>query len=219
MKFDQEKLTPALWLHFRGTSKIARLIQWAQAKWYKRHCRRNGLEYRAPWGNHDGLLCRYPGSLNWFCGEALQQGSVITPIEEIERQINAREIECRVYQVIGMTDGAGMRVCDNWRRYVSGTPYDWAAYPRLIIKTLVMDWEQWPWPFSCIGRKAAGWKWANWCTEGVAAAYSKWPPHISIINNSNPIPMHVEQVAGELPCRPPRAVKLRDITDQVIKRA
>lgn len=218
IRFRRSQLTPALWLHFRGTGKFSRLIRWAQKKMYKRHCKRHHIDTdKIPWGNHDGRLIRYRGSLNWFCGESLAKlGAVRTPIEEIERQMNAGTLECRVYEVVGMTNEQGDEVCQDWIDYIEGKPYDYWAYPRLITKALLMNWEEWPWPFSYFGKKAAGSKWDDWCTESANDAGRIRPPRITIIYSDNPIPLHVEEVAGELPCDPPRKITLHDITYRVI---
>jgi len=168
------------------------------------------------WSNHQGLVVRDTATGQLGIAESTpERGAAITPWVDYERDIRSGKYKVRVYEVLGASSTAGAQAQSNWIAKVKGTFYDYLAYIRLTIKTLFIDlsdisptnwFTSW---LKSIGDRAAGWKWANWCTEGVGKAYVMDPPGIDIYQTPNPTPATHEQVAGELPRKPEKKTTLR----------
>jgi len=218
VKFNRDALHPGLIVSVRSKSTLGTMIQDMQEIAYQRYCDKRDIEYVAPWANHNGLLMQWPGTPNWAVGEALAQGSVMTPIEEYEREMSEGLIEVRVYEVLGASEADCIRACQNWLTYIKGQDYDWTAYPRLFFKTRFMNLENSRIPgLRRLGAIAAGSEWDRWCTEGAVHPYQMWEPRIEIVGwTKNVIPMHIEQAAGELARVPACPVTVRNITADCI---
>lgn len=168
------------------------------------------------WSSHQGLIVRDSITGQWGIAESTpERGAAITPWADYERDIRSGKCKVRLYEVLGASSTAGAQAQANWIAKVKGTVYDYLAYIRLTIKTLFIDlsdisptnwFTSW---LKSIGDRAAGWKWANWCTEGVGKSYVIDPPAIDIYQTLNPTPATHEQVAGELPRHPEKKTTLR----------
>lgn len=204
--FDRDKLKNGDWLHVRGTSFMAHFIWRGQARMFKRFCKKHKLEYKAPWGNHDGLIIRHTVTGVWCVGEALGKGNYLTPLEDYELSINADKEEVKVYRVIEATEEDRDNAASNWVRHIMGKSYDFVGLFYLALKSY----------FSFLpGVLELEWQW--WCTEGAHEAWIYEPPGKNLFNQPHAIPLHVEQAAGQLPVKPGRKLVLEDVTDKVMK--
>jgi len=209
MKWKTENLRPGLIVAVRSYTFIGRTIRWGLRKWSERLHKKywSDRPRTDPWANHTGIIVRSPSEL--VVGEALAQGSVMTPLESYIQEHEKKGTECRVYEVLDADRKDEAAAAQNWFMEIEGTSYDFACYPRLLIKSLFFD----------IWSKAAGWEWSNWCTEGVAKSWDDFhPPHIDrVFPTKNPTPLTVEQMAGEQPMKPSQSIRLRNVTDQMIE--
>jgi hypothetical protein len=212
---NRNALIPGMGIHVQSTSWIGRNIRWALTKMQKRLCKLNGLPFdpaKPVWGNHDGIMIYRKD--RWYVGEALPQGSVLTPLENYEAEIAKGTAKVRFVFPLAASERDGVNVAAYWLMFIAGTPYDYAAYPRLIVKSLVMDWEYSNVPlFRWIGRKSAGWRWAHWCTEGESLAWRGCG--LDPFGSNNPTPLTVEHRVGWLPQHPGDEVTLADWTEKV----
>jgi hypothetical protein len=82
-----------------------------------------------------------------------------------------------------------------------GKPYDYGAYPRLLFKAIIGDWID----------TVAGWKWADWCTEGVHRAYMANEPSTDLFQTANPTPLTLEQISGIAPLKFGKKVTMMEV--------
>lgn len=167
------------------------------------------------WSNHQGLIVQDEDSEEWGVAESLVTGAKITPWEDYKNAIRSGKCKVRLYEVVDATSESKLQAQRNWIAKVKGTWYDFAGVFRLAMKSLLINlsdieptnfWKKW---LRSIGDRAAGWKWANWCTEGVGVAYREDPPAIDVYQTVNPTPATHEQVAGELPRNPDKKTTLK----------
>jgi hypothetical protein len=83
----------------------------------------------------------------------------------------------KVLRVAGANKEDHAKAAAWWMAHVQNSPYDWMAFPRLLLKAIFGDWFP----------KAAGKEWANWCTEGWANAW-KHGAGIDVWGKTNPTP-------------------------------
>lgn len=199
-------------VHVRHNSRLGRMIRWALNKWLKRICEDLGVPVVQVWGNHDGITVKVNGRM--FIGEATPRGNILTPVEDYERLLDLGKIEVRIYEVIGATLADGKNAAMFWILNVKGRPYNFMAYPRLLCKSLFFDlsYSKIKW-LKKIGDKAAGWEWADWCTEGFQKA---WVRIKDVLQTGNPTPLTVEQVANEVPRRISKLTMLRQVTESYL---
>ncbi len=216
--FDRHNIECGDILHVRSNTPSGRFLRWGMNKWAKRICKQLDVPRQEVWGNHDGIIVAHPATGELGVGEALTKGSVFTPLTKYERSMAKNKHECRVFRAGELTPTMRRAASHNWWAYVKGTGYDFAAYGRLMLKSLFMDWEY----SDChvlrdIGERAAGHEWDNWCTQGVGNCYAKYaPPEYDVFQTRNPTPMTVEQVVGDLPKRPGKLITLVNITSDVL---
>lgn len=161
------------------------------------------------WGNHDAITVQdFEGVIG--IGESVPLCARVTTIEKYERDIAAGKIEVKVYEVIDASPMDEALAARWWIRNVCGTPYDFKAFPYLIIKAM----------FSGVHDRVAGWEWANFCTEGIGHAFKKGTAGdpseaIDPYNKDMPTPLTTEKRAGEYPTTT-SAITLREITKRVM---
>jgi hypothetical protein len=135
------------------------------------------------WGNHDAPVLEYNGRL--VIGDSHPGGSVLTPLEDYQQRLDNGEIELRVYRVQHVTFAERHWASAWWIDNVLGSHYDYLAYGRLILKRIFGD----------VWKRAAGWRWAWWCTEGTRDMWIK-PKQITREidpwKKSNPTPLTTE---------------------------
>jgi len=151
-RFNRAELREGLILHTRTPRFVGRSI---------RRVLQRGYPAGVVWGNHDALIVGAHDSALLGVGESVPWRARVTSLEWYEEAMERGEVECRVYAVTGATRDQECGASDYYLEHVVGTWYDFAALPRLAIKSLLMD----------VWRKAAGWEWAWYCTEGVQTAY------------------------------------------------
>ena len=217
-KFNLDVIKPGMKLHIKTNTPIGWLLRISMNKWAKRICKSLGKPVVKVKGNHDAMFIRSL-TTSFSIGECLMfKGGVLTALAEYEQRMNNGYCECWVYEVIDSTEHDGIWASYNWISMVFGTGYDFVAYPRLIIKSLFADWEdssiEW---MRKLGERAAGWEWANWCSEGNHRAWYKSPPGINVYQTNNPTPMTTEQVAGEIPMKAGKQITLRLVPDAIIQ--
>ena len=204
MIFNRSKLHSGMIIAVRSHSLLGWAIRAAEDRWEARTCARLGVPACRVWSNHTGILIGpdvpHLGP-DWCVGEALAQGSVLTPLEDYERGT----AEARVFEVLSPSpvDARAImwQAALNWTLDVESHPYDYWAYPGLIAKAL-LGW-----------RVSTGDRHDFYCTEGVARAFRLRPPGFNVLQDSTPAPFHVEQCAGLLPRPAGRLVTLRERTD------
>lgn len=143
------------------------------------------------WGNHDALLCRWQG--HWYVGDATHPQARLTPLADYARDVATGRIELRVYRPYDTGPEAGAAAAAWWMRTINRTWYDWAAYPRLLLKSLLGDLLPWP----------AGWEWAWYCTESCRMAWIEatkseaLPAGFDYWRKENPTPRTTEKRAED----------------------
>jgi len=133
------------------------------------------------WGNHDALLIRWRGQ--WWVGDAEPPVANMRSIQEYETDIAAGKIEVRWLWPNGAEKADGERAALYWVDQIKNRPYDYMAYFRLIAKCIFGDWI----------KRAAGWKWAFFCTEGVRESWMKSTHLDPWTGNQTPTPYTTEK--------------------------
>jgi len=135
------------------------------------------------WSDHTAPVLEKNGEL--VIGDARPGGAVITTINEYQAKINKGEISVRVYDIPFVSFSERHWASAWWLENVLGRPYDYMAYPRLLLKAVFGNWF----------KKAAGWEWAWYCTESFRDMYMK-PREITRVidplGGNNPTPRTVE---------------------------
>ena len=111
------------------------------------------------WGNHDALLWHKAGA--WWVMDAEPPVAKLTPFDTWEARRMAGKAELRFYFPLGAMSMDGRVACKWWLQHVRNSPYDYNAFPRLLLKAMFGDW----W------RKPAGKEWKFFCTESVRDAW------------------------------------------------
>lgn len=139
------------------------------------------------WGSHDAIIVRPENEL--CIGESIHPRATCTPLAEYDAKIARGLTQAIVLRPTGSTPAQGSLAAAWWLQNVLGKPYDWASFPRLMLKCLVGDRCQWP----------AGWEWAWYCTEGVRDAWRNGPG-LDPWQKNNPTPRTTEKrfVSGAL---------------------
>lgn len=146
-------LRPGLVLNMSSRSWYGRLIRLVLARSWAE---------RAKCPNHDALVVEWEGKL--WVGDTQPPVARLTSLESYERDLASGKIyRLRVLAVAGACQAEERAASRWWLDNARNRPYDYMAFPRLLWKALVGDW----W------KRAAGWEWAHWCTEGVADAWRK----------------------------------------------
>lgn len=179
LKFDQTQLEEGMILHARTYGVLGKLIR----------------KLLKSWGNHDGLFVFRHN--RWWVGDAAPMVARLTPIEIYESGVDAGEYEIEIYDVVNARPADRKKAGDYWTSHVLGTFYDFLAYPRLFLKILFGDRF----------KRAAGWEWAHWCTEGVANSWDVGAGCL-VWQKSNPTPLTTEKRVGST---------LEAVTDIVFK--
>jgi len=147
------ELRPGLILNMSTNSMFGKLIRLVLARnWDNRH--------ECP--NHDAIVVEHAGQL-WI-GESQPPVARLTPIAQYEKEIKSKFLyRLRVLEVVGATTNEERLAANWWLDNVRNSPYDYFGIWRLLIKAVFGNWF----------KQAAGWTWANWCSEGVAEAWKK----------------------------------------------
>ena len=233
-KFRRDKLHSGLWVHVRSNWWLGAGIRYSLNIWEGRICDRLGVDHVDVWGNHDGLIIgpeliyaltdikRMKLGANkvpeggWAIGEALSQGSVLTPLEKYEADLASGHLQVRVFEILPRVDGEDIykvmtQAAWNWTQDVEGHGYDYWAYLGLIFRAF-LDWHI-----------NTGSRTKFWCTEGAAKAYHVNPPVYNVLQDITPTPMHPEQVTmnaefpdGLIPRPKHRKVTMKEITGTVM---
>ena len=143
------------------------------------------------WGDHNAPILERYGEL--VIGDAKPGGAETTTLEKYQDEIDKGEIEVRVYDIPFVSFPERHWASAWWLNNVDGSPYDYMAFPRLILKALFGDWIP----------AAAGWEWAWWCTESCRDMYiepRQITREIDPLGNENPTPRTVENrvASGDL---------------------
>jgi len=202
---DRSKLLPGMWVHERGSWFLSRTIRfflnrWEWRVWAKYRKALQPIWKRCPdvWGNHDGIILPpLPGERDWAVGEAIEHGSVRTPLSDYESQIRRGLCEIRFFKPTICDEATMAAAADYWQKHIYGRPYDYQAYWGLIWDCLVAS----TWNTSRKGH--------FYCTEGIADAYLG--VGVDVLQDDTPAPFHVEQVAGLLPASPRKKITLKEV--------
>jgi hypothetical protein len=173
--FDLAKLRQGDILHVRRDGIMGALIRLAVGSW----------------GNHDAIAVKMGG--HWWVGDALHPQARLTPLADYEREIMAGVCQVVVYRPLSGTVEQGQAAAAWWKQHVIGSYYDWLAFPRLLLKSIVGDLFPWP----------SGWEWAWYCTEGVREAWrnatisAELPNGMDFWAKNNPTPRTTEKRAAD----------------------
>lgn len=173
-------------LHCATETTGGKYIRKCLTKWQKRILKDAGLDESSAkaFASHDAI-CTYKDYEKGIGEMSAKYGrGVWTPLEDYKNKIIHGEATCWYLWPIGATDRQGWQVANDWWSNGKGKPYDYAAFIRLFIKSTFMD----------VFDSAAGWKWADWCTENVADLWSKTgkDPY----QTTNPTPLTSDHRAG-----------------------
>ena len=207
---DKSKLKPGLIMSVRSYGMFGRGIRYAEGKWQRRISKFKLIPYKAPWGSHNALVLA-----NDVVGEALiKEGNIVTLVDNYNKMIKDGKVEVRFYEVINVITEQENQATNIWIKKVQGKKYDYQAFPRLILKSLVYNWQDsHNRILRYIGSVGAGSKHRFWCTQAVEIAYK----HMDIFcGDKNPTPMHVEIRAGELPEMRVKRITLKNISKDVL---
>jgi len=156
LHFDVKKLLPGMILHGRGQSRFAKLILGA----FDGKC----------WGSHDGILIFLNNS--WYVGDSVFPFAKLTPIKAYEELIEKGLYDVKILIPTAYEVDKGIRSATYWVEHIQGSLYDVFAFPRLLIKTRLIDfskskvrWIKW------LGDRHCGLEWSRWCTEGVSESW------------------------------------------------
>ena len=177
---DEHKLHPGLVIHARTKSALGWLI--------RRSVR--------SWGNHDAIVVRRR-DYSLGIGDAEPPAANVKTVDWYNTQILIGKYQVKVMEPIDTPVLKQELAANWWMDNVRNSAYDYAAFPRLLLKALFGDWFP----------KAAGLQWANWCTEGVHHAYLRGPKK-DIWRNNSPTPRTTEKRVDET---------LRDVTERYTK--
>lgn len=185
-KFNLKNLEQGQIIHVRSSTLFGKMI-------------RKAINVKADpvcWGNHDALVVLDKNE-QYMIGESISPRATLTTLEHYEKLMYACNCQVKVFEVVDATK-LDMRLVSNyWLTEVLGTWYDWMAFPRLFIKSVIIDILNWD----------CGWEWARWCTEGVAEAWREGAGR-DVWGKKNPTPYTTEKRV--------RSGKLRDVTDKVL---
>jgi hypothetical protein len=209
-------LRPGLIVHVRTYTPMGSLIRWALTKWIRRIARAQNIpnpDRLEVWASHDGLIVRNLITGALAIGEAeMVGGAQITSAEKYAARIRSGKCSVRLFEVVGVSPLQAAQASAQWYTGEQGHAYNWLGFPRLLVKALLFDLSDssWKW-LRRLGDKAAGWKWADWCTQGVADSWRADPPALDPWQTANPTPLTTEQVAGLLPRKPGKRLTLSEL--------
>lgn len=139
------------------------------------------------WGCHDALVVFKDNRLQ--IGDASPMKCHCTPLETWQARFDKKACEffvCRPVSAGGrvppLDDLQGHMAAQWWLANVQGKPYDFGAYPRLFAKAILGD----------LCQRAAGWKWAWYCTESCRDAWLAGAG-VDIYGKTNPTPRTTEK--------------------------
>lgn len=171
-----------------------KVIEHGLVRWQRRLQKEAGLPYKRVkvFGTHDAI-CVYKCGVKGF-GEMLASArrGVWTPVTEYQRKIVYGEAVCRYLWPIGATEEQGTLAAARWSKH-EGKMYDFPAFFRLLVKAYALDLQDWPWPFSWLGKWQAGSRWMWYCTESVNDC---WKDLVDVYGKTNPTPLTTEHRAG-----------------------
>ncbi len=224
--FNRDVIKPGMILLVQSNGRFGKLLRGIFNHWIKRLCEEYDLEFEEAFSSHTAEFVnpKVAETVGMAIGESLVKGgSVYTSIDEYERRMSKGEIEVKVCRVKGISDHDQMWAAYNWAMNIYGRPYNYMGFPRLLIKALLFDWSDiepkntLQRAMKRIGDKAAGWEWAEWCTEGVDYSYRKWKPWINIFQTKNSTPLSGDQAAGLCPRKPGKKITLEIVEDAIIE--
>ena len=91
----------------------------------------------------------------------------LTALADYEAKADRGEILISVLRIPHLTFSERLAISDAWCDYVKGTFYDFLGIAKLGIKLGLRKWTP---EDSRFYKRALGWEFANWCTEGWAKA-------------------------------------------------
>ena len=120
----------------------------------------------------------------------------LTRLADYEAKAERGEILISVLRIPDLTGEERGYIANMWMAKVKGTLYDFVGIAKLGIKLGVRDWTP---EDSRFQKRALGWEFANWCTEGWAKAIreaGKYFPNVAardpFADKKNPTPRTVE---------------------------
>ena len=91
----------------------------------------------------------------------------LTELADYEAKAERGEILISVLRIPGLTLPERAAISNSWCKHVRGTFYDFRGIAKLGLKLGLRNWTP---EDSRFHKKALGWEFANWCTEGWAKA-------------------------------------------------
>ena len=168
---------PGLIVHVRRDTIIGRLI-------------RGTLD---SWGNHDAITVQVNGGI--AIGESVPLKAKVTPVKDYALSLARGKCQIQVFKPLGATREQCELAAAYWMSHIRGTWYSFSAYPRLLVKSLLLDWTNSKHKLlKKIGRSKAGFEWSHWCTEGVARAWREGMKK-DVWRKPNPTPLTTEKRA------------------------
>jgi hypothetical protein len=166
-------LRPGLILSMCTNTFFGRLIRMALGKSYK--ALTGDTAANCP--SHDAIVIKHDNKL--FIGDAVYPQCRRTTIWQYQVWLLDKKIyNLRVFEVHEISRMRQAMAAKWWDDTVANSPYDWPAYFRLTLKAIVGDWFP----------RAAGLRWARWCTESIKDAYAMGGCY-DFYENANPTPL------------------------------
>lgn len=121
----------------------------------------------------------------------------MTDLEHYEREMRAGRCKVSILRIPDIDMEQRYAIAEAWCKHVQGSLYDFRGIRQMLTsrsKVWMKDVALSLLPEdSPAGEKALGWKFANWCTEGLRAACLKGSDgRIDPLRNENPTPRTVE---------------------------
>lgn len=144
-------------------------------------------------GSHDTCVI----DRNWL-GESTMKPprAHLTTLADYEAKAERGEILISVLRIPGLTLLERAAISNAWCKHVRGTFYDFRGIAKLGLKLGLRNWTP---EDSRFHKKALGWEFANWCTEGWAKAireagklFANVAARDPFDNKRNPTPRTVE---------------------------
>jgi len=147
--------------------------------------------------SHDAIIVRTPEG-DWI-GDAVSPRCKLSTFEEWERGINEQGWKVRALWPTGASNVDGLWASHWWRTYVLGKPYDWFAFPRLLLRCALLRVNERAalyladTPIARWLERSIGAEWAWFCTEGCRDAWHEGDTAKPWGEKTHPTPMTTQK--------------------------
>ena len=168
-------------VHVRSASRTGHFIRHTLNLW---------LPKDTVWGNHDGLVVEYPkDSGQLWVGDEEPPRAHLTTLAEYKQGVIDGKWQVRVFRPRLWTPEKGKAASVWWCQNVLGRPYNYIAYPRLILRCVFGELLNIPQLFDKILK-------IHFCTDSVSDSYL-YGAFLDVYLNVLPTPYTTEKRATD----------------------